>query len=370
MEEFLGWKKALWPEWSIDSKLGSGSFGHVYKIKRTDIGGTYYAALKVISIPADDDEERTMLATEDPSHLTTNLQGFAQELSREFAVMERLKGHTNIVSYEDHKIVAKENGIGWYVLIRMELLTPMLEHLNQNGCPESEIIKLGCDICEALRVCQRENIIHRDIKPANIFLSHYGSYKLGDFGIALHAAPGWTERSARGTFPYMAPEVIQGRAYDNTIDTYALGLILYRLLNHGRAPFQPLPPEPLTTAAVETANRLRLAGQRLPPPDKGSLALKSAVLKACAFDPRQRYRSAQDMKQALERCLAGNTVTGTVAVRPVPQTPERYPHRMPAAAGATPPVTPAYSPEPRPVRDDKALEKEKMGKIFSAVGDL
>lgn len=354
MEENQGWRSALWPEWSVDSKLGSGSFGHVYKIRRTDIGGTYYAALKVISIPSEDDET-TMLTTGEPGQLTAYYQGFAQDISREFALMERLKGHTNIVSYEDHKIVAKENGVGWYVLIRMELLTPMLEHLNQSGCPEPEVIRLGCDICDALILCQRENIIHRDIKPANIFISHYGSYKLGDFGIALNAGLGWNERSARGTYPYMAPEVFQSRGYDATIDLYALGLILYRLLNQGRAPFLPLPPEPLTTAAVEDAHRRRLAGHRLPPPEKASRALADVVLKACAPDPRDRYRSAADMKRDLERCVSGEP-------RAEYRGGGKYLRREPDAGAAA--VRPAPMPE------SKTEGKARMNKMFSAAGDL
>lgn len=351
MEETQGWRSALWPEWAVDSKLGSGSFGHVYKIRRTDIGGTYFAALKVLSIPSEEDQGAS-LNPGDREQLTACYQGFAQEISREFAVMERLKGHTNIVSYEDHKIVAREDGVGWYVLIRMELLTPMLEHLNQTGCPESEVIRLGSDICDALILCQKENIIHRDIKPANIFISHYGSYKLGDFGIALNAGLGWNERSARGTYPYMAPEVFQGRGYDATIDLYALGLILYRLLNHGRAPFLPLPPEPLTTAVVEDAHRRRLAGHRLPPPAKGSRALAAVVLKACAPDPMDRYRTAAEMKRDLEHCAAGGA-DYRVGGKFLRRDPEEYP-----------------APRPAPMSESKTEGKARMNKMFSAAGDL
>ena len=60
----MGWKRALWPEWTVDSHLGSGSFGHVYKIRRTDIGGTYYAALKVISIPSGEEAEKFTYPTD------------------------------------------------------------------------------------------------------------------------------------------------------------------------------------------------------------------------------------------------------------------------------------------------------------------
>ncbi len=354
MVDSQGWRSALWPEWTVDSPLGSGSFGHVYKIRRTDIGGTYYAALKVISVPGEE-EARTMLAGVDREQRAACFQGLAKEISREFAVMERLKGHTNIVSYEDHKIVPKEDGLGWYVLIRMELLTPMLEHLSQTGCPESEVIRLGCDICDALILCQREKIIHRDIKPANIFISHYGSYKLGDFGIALNAGISWNERSARGTYPYMAPEVFQGKLYDASIDTYALGLILYRLLNHGRAPFLPLPPEPLTSGAVEAAHQRRLAGYRLPPPDRASPNMAAVIRKACAYDPRDRYRSALEMKQALEQCALEKT---------------RVDYALGGEGFRRETEPPTLVARREPVSESRTEEKARMGRIFSAAGDL
>ncbi len=349
MEDSQTWREELWPEWTVDSHLGSGGCGHVYKIRRSDLGGTYFAALKVLSVT---DVAPEALSEEE--HLAQR-SGLLRDISRELAVMERLKGHTNIVSYEDHKILADGDGALRAVLIRMELLTPLTEHLNRTGCPEPEVIRLGRDICEALTVCQREGIIHRDIKPANILVTHYGSYKLGDFGIALKGGPGLTTRSARGTYPYMAPEVFRGEPYDASIDTYALGLILYRLLNHGRAPFLPLPPEPLTSEAVEQSHRRRLAGNRLASPAQASPALARVILRACAPDPRDRYRSAADMKRDLERCVSGEPGADF-------RGGGKYLPREPDATAA------AARPAPKP--ESKTEGKARMNKMFSAAGDL
>lgn len=335
------WRDKLWPEWQVECEIGSGSFAKVYKIRRQDIGGTYYAALKVIPVPGDTEE----LGTRDPQareKLSANFLGFAKELSREFALMERLKGNSNIVSYEDHKIVGRSDGFGWDVLIRMELLTPMLDHLGRSDCPEPEAIRLGLDICSALVLCQRENIIHRDIKPGNIFVNHFGDYKLGDFGVAMNTGLGWQERSARGTYPYMAPEMFRGKSYDATIDIYALGLILYRLMNHGRAPFLPPPPEVLNTRMVEEAHSRRLSGEPLPPPRNASRALAAVILRACDPDPRRRYPTAADFRQALEHCAG------------------RIPER---------PMTATLSPAaPAPARREESTDQ--MDRMFQFAGDL
>lgn len=304
----MGWKEKLWPEWNIEEEIGAGSYGKVYKIKRQDIGGTYFAALKVISVPKDEDEVLSLRSAEmDDEQIRDYYQRFAKKLSAEFAVMERLKGNTNIVSYEDHKIIPRENGFGFDVLIRMELLTPLNKHLNASTVGEHELLKLGIDMCSALSVCEREQIIHRDIKPGNVFVSARGDYKLGDFSIAQTADLNRTEGSPQGTYSYMAPEIFMGKPYDSTIDLYALGLILYRMLNSGRAPFLPLPPEPLTPALIEQANEQRLKGKQLPPPAYASEKMSEVILKACAFDRADRYQTAEQLQDALRACKGNMT---------------------------------------------------------------
>ena len=297
----MSWENNLWPEWQIESEIGSGSYGKVYRIRRQDIGGTFYAALKVISVPRNDEEVRSLRN----SHMNQNqiveyYRRFARKMAQEFAVMERLKGNTNIVSYEDHKIVPKPNGIGVDVLIRMELLTPMSSIVINGECGEAEAVRIGIDMCNALAVCEREGIIHRDIKPGNIFISNHGNYKLGDFSIARMDSTYQSERSPQGTYAYMAPEMFSGKSYDKTIDIYSLGLILYRLLNNGRAPFLPDPPTALTPVMMEEANNRRLRGETFRAPINASAELSRIILKACAYQSIDRYRSAEELRADLE----------------------------------------------------------------------
>ena len=373
----MTWKKELWPEWQIEGEIGAGAFGKVYKIKRQDIGGTYYAALKVISVPKSHDELDILRgANMDDRQITEYYIRFADDLSREFSLMERLKGHSNIVSYEDHKIVPHPDGIGWDVLIRMELLTPLLRHLDQRGCGEQDVIKIGMDICDALIRCEQEGIIHRDIKPGNIFMSNHGDYKLGDFGIALTAAKARMERAAHGTFAYMAPEMYHGKRYDLTIDVYSLGLILYRLMNHGRAPFLPPPPSAIDSELVEEANNRRLRGEALPKPEQASSALAGVILKACAYHRNDRYQTAGEFKSALEKCLSGGRSLSFP--RQVVQYVKKVVSVFHEMEDGTPDIFQydterKYDPGAAARRDfpeTDGPEKEKMTRFFTAAGDL
>ena len=93
---------------------------------------------------------------------------------------------------------------------------------------------LGRDICEALAVCHRKQLLHRDVKPENIFVDGEGRFKLGDFGIARRLDNPATYLTQVGTPYYMAPEVFSLHSYDGRADIYSLGLVLYRFLNRSR----------------------------------------------------------------------------------------------------------------------------------------
>jgi alpha-tubulin suppressor-like RCC1 family protein/serine/threonine protein kinase len=170
-----------------------------------------------------------------------------------------------------------------------------------------EIVQLGIDLCTALEICSKKGIIHRDIKDENIFVNKDGAFKLGDFGISKELSKSGRATSMRGTPLYMAPEVYRGEKYDTAVDIYSLGIVLYKMFNHGRMPF--LPDYPLTVRFQdnETALARRMEGEQLPMPDQAGGALGKIVLKASAAKVEDRYSSATVMKRDLERALAGLT---------------------------------------------------------------
>ena len=293
-------------EWRIKRFIGAGSYGRVFEIERRDEFDTVYTgALKAVTIPSSQAELDEILADGmDMNGASTYFRDYVKELNREIALMSKLKGHSNIVSYEDHKMFPHEDGVGWDILIRMELLTPITSYLKQNHTfTRREVIQLGIDLCKALEICQRYNIIHRDIKPANIFISETEDFKLGDFGVARIASASTGASTRAGTVNYMAPEVFKGEKYTSNVDIYSLGLVMYQLLNNNRMPLYPPYPQPITPSSRERAQAQRLSGAALPPPANAEGRLAEIVLKACAPDPAQRYDSPTVMRQALEAIL-------------------------------------------------------------------
>ena len=295
----------LWGEWEAEEKLGEGSFGAVWKMRREGYGGqTYYSAVKHISIPKDESEIRNLmdegiLESQDSSVRYYNK--VLDSLVGEIDTMHQLQGYTNIVSYEDHKIIPKKSGIGYDLFLRMELLTPLTKRIREQ-MTVTDVIKLGCDIAEAISILNKFHMVHRDIKPQNIFVNNTGDYKLGDYGTARALNSEATAMSRKGTFNYMAPEIYNNQAADIRVDIYSLGIVLYRLLNGNRLPFLPTTGE-VTNRMTEEAQVRRLSGEALPAPAYANENLANVVLKACAFDPKDRYQSAEEMKRDLQLCL-------------------------------------------------------------------
>ena len=313
--------KVLWPGWETVRLIGHGSFGAVYEIEREVFGHKEKAALKVITIPQSNGDIDDLLNDGyDEESITARFSGYLQDIVREYSLMADMKGCANIVYCDDVKYIQHDNGIGWDIFIKMELLTALPKALGKSVA-EEQVVKIGSDICSALAFCEKRNLLHRDIKPQNIFVSSDGTYKLGDFGIAK-TAERTTSGTKTGTYKYMAPEVYNNRPYGAKADIYSLGLVLYWLLNERRTPFLPLPPAMPSSSDEDKARARRFAGEPIPAPAHGSEELKRIVLKACAYEAKDRYQNAEEMLEDL-RALGGaqpTPVTAREAAAAIPVT--------------------------------------------------
>ena len=293
---------SVWPEWELIEKIGEGSFGKVYKAKRTERGRSFYSAIKIISIPASKGELDSVRSEMNNEQSTREyFRNLVEDCIQEIYTMEHFCGNSHVVSFEDFKVVEYLDEIGWDISIRMEYLTSFMDYCTGKELTEKEVIKLGCDLAMALIYCRKLNIIHRDVKPENIFVSRFGDFKLGDFGTAREQAHTMSNMSKKGTYSYMAPEIYKGEKYDSSIDIYSLGIVLYKLMNQNRLPFLSLDKQLITYRDKETALARRMAGEKMPAPVNASAAFSHIILKACAYEPGKRYRKPEDMLRDLEK---------------------------------------------------------------------
>ena len=336
-------------KWYFLRELGAGSYGSVYEVERRDFSNNK-AAMKIVSIPSSE-KELMSYRSDNPGvtgkQISDYFYGFVREFINEFQIMEKVKGNSYIVSYEDHEVKPKVGTIGWDIFIRMELLTPLNAYMATRSVTRELVIKLGIDICRALEICQQNNIIHRDIKPGNIFVSKTGDFKLGDFGVA-RIVDGRNEfMSRKGTYIYMAPEVYYNKRYGMNVDMYSLGIVLYKFLNNNFEPFRTA----RTSDDAQYALDRRVRGETFPMPKFGDPEIMRVIMKACHYNPNMRYQTAREMRKDLEALLDDTTTVG------------RY---------HTPPPRPAYTPPTPPLpRDPSPKPKSSTGSPwFKKAGDL
>ncbi len=316
----------LWGNWYLKEKIGKGSYGSVYKAVKQEYNNTYVSAVKHISIPQEGVHAQDIIAEGYASNLDTvyrHYDDLRDKMVKEIDVCYQLRGHTNIVSYEDSYIVPKSGDEkGYDIFIRMELLQSLKEYSLSHTMNEREVIKLGIDICEALQVLMSRNMMHRDIKPGNIFVNNEGHFKLGDFGEAKILMSNTSSMSVAGTYPYMAPEIYRGENANITADIYSLGMVMYRMLNNGRAPFVDPNAQAISSREIETSNYRRFKGEPFNAPVScGNKSLSEIILRACQFQSSARWQNPLIMKNALIAVKNAIEDDDTISVQNIDKTP-------------------------------------------------
>src|SRR5258708_5012870 len=181
--------------------------------------------------------------------------------------------------------------------------------IKPEGMPIDRAGEMIKQMGRALGAAHDKGIFHRDLKPENIMLQSYGAgeeqVKIIDFGIAKlkdsMVGPSTVTGSTAGTVSYMAPEQLSGRPVSAAMDIYAMGAIAYELVT-GRKPFNP-------ETGFELLEMQR-AGVRVRPSDlRPSLSEDACriILRALSFDPKDRFQSARELGDALERSLTEDT---------------------------------------------------------------
>ncbi len=254
--------------------------------------------------------------------------------------------HPNIVAIYD----VGQDGTQFFIVMEYITGSTLKEIIRQRAPLTVDFaLKVTEQVCAALEYAHRHGVIHRDIKPQNILLSEDEEVvKVADFGIAKSQIDPETtaERLAMGTVKYVSPEQARGIEVVPQSDIYSLGVVLFEMLT-AQQPFDGETPVSIALAHAEAPPpRPRAINPYLPP------AVEGIILRALSKDPADRFASARELRQSLERYrLAGFEATG-----PLPQAAPAIPLQTPARPGRPLPAGPgethgraAYAAPRRPV---------------------
>ena len=307
----------VFQEWHIVRKLEQKGDEDLYEVQNITGPIRPSEVLTHISIPRDEQELQQIcreFGDADGSVIRDYLYHELQQYQDGYDAYMSLIGYTNILAVEDFRILEKKDMPGYDVFIRTERLKDLRELAASETFSGAEITQLGRDICKALEILEEHQIKGGKLGPDTIFRGHYGDYKLGE--ISINAK----NRISR----FMAPECFLGKETGLYSDIYALGMVMYWLANEKRLPFLDL--QAITMAQRDEALRRRLEGEKLPAPSKAEPSLAQIILKACAYDPEERYQHPGEMRKDLERLTQPD---GEDTIRP-----EAYQNYVPKTGGS------------------------------------
>lgn len=278
--------------YQIESVLGEGGMGLVYRAKHTALGKTL--AVKVLRAEVSRDVE-----------IVTR---FRQEAQSATSI-----GNEHIIDISDFG--ALPDGSTYFVMEFLDghSLTKVIEA--DRPIPSPRVVHIAKQLCNGLGAAHERGIVHRDLKPDNIYLvprSHDKDFvKVLDFGIAK--VGGATSKLTRagqvfGTPHYMSPEQCAGTEVDQRTDIYALGVILYEM-TCGKVPFDA---DNLMGILTKHLYENPIPPRELPPPTNVAPPLEAVIMKCLAKKPEQRYQSMAEMREDLERIESGATTNAVM----------------------------------------------------------
>jgi serine/threonine-protein kinase len=212
--------------------------------------------------------------------------------------------HPNVVSVYD---TGDDQNVNYIVMEYVEGKTLRDIIRDEGPLLSDRVAEIAADVCAGLSFAHAHDIIHRDVKPANIMITSSGGVKVADFGIARAATGDSVTQTAMvlGTAQYFSPEQAQSNPVDARSDLYSLGVVMYEMLTR-QVPFTGSSPVAIAYKHVKEDPVLPSRINEDVPPD-----IEAVVMKAMSKNPDNRYQSAQEMREDLQRAMHGRPVEAT-----------------------------------------------------------
>ena len=255
--------------------------------------------VKIISVPASQTKLDALLLTgayPDKDAALAYFKELANGIVDEKKVLDNLAQLEGFVSFEDCQIVPMDDATGYDVYLLSKYRTSLDRKNAKSPMTQLAAVNLGLDLCSALSVCRRSGYLCVDLKPSNIYVVGDKEYKIGDLGFARLNSLKYESLPDKYRSSFTAPELEDAFASLNeTMDIYAVGLILYQVFNGGALPF---------------SGKQSPAG-KFEAPTFADEEIAQIILKACDPNPEERWQDPVQMGQAIVSYMQKNGVNDT-----------------------------------------------------------
>lgn len=284
---------------TVEQEIGRGPNGTVYLAVRSVDGRKL--ALKHISIPTSEAQTKALIfagAVSGENDAQRYYSILEQEIKSEILMLNSIKNAPNLLKIRGYQVDRKIAGVGCDIYILSDYCMSLPTYLQNHYITRLQAINLAIDLCSALEQLRESELLHRNVRPSNIFMNGNRRFMLGDLGLVKLSELEYASMPDQQITDYTAPEVRSSdAALSDTMDIYSVGMILYEIYNGGLLPMD------------EDGNFRRTADAELPAPQFADMALSEIILRACAFEPENRYVNPSEMKEALVLYLQRGNVS-------------------------------------------------------------
>ena len=325
---------------SLGQAISDHSGVACYPAMRDDSEKRYI--VKKISLPASQVQVEALLLTgvyRDAQAVHAYYRELAHAVSEEARILDQLAGQRGFVPYQSCQIEPMEDGVGFEVYLLSRYRKTLDRFTRRTPMTHLGALNLGIDMCAALAVSREAGWLYVDLKPENIFLFGDQEYRIGDLGFVAMDSLEYASLPDRYRSLYTAPEVADAYSRLNaTMDTYALGLVLYQIYNEGKLPFDS------AESRKDWLDRLA-AGEPMDAPCCADEEMAGIITKACAYDPADRWQTPAEMGHAIISYMQRNGAEDVPIASPAQPEPEEEPAEAAEAVEETAEISAETSTE-------------------------
>jgi len=272
----------------------------------TDLTGQTFGSFKLISVLGRGGMATVYRGYQESIDRTVAVKVLPAEFLHDPNFSQRFLAEAKTLAKLTHPAILPLYDFGYannvpYIVMPLMTNGTLTDKLKHDPLSISEAIRIFTPIADALDFAHKNGVLHRDVKPSNILFDQNDNPFLADFGIAkaMESASNLTGTGIVGTPDYMSPEQARGEQLDGRSDLYSLGVMVY----------QSLTGNPLFRATTPIGVMLKHATEPPPPireqrPDLSS-EVESALDKALAKDPNDRYQTGNEFMRTLREVQAG-----------------------------------------------------------------